>query len=335
MAQHSVRYKEASLWGAEWIADRQRPNGALPSKTDVIESCYKGMWALHMSGRTREAWQLADHVESLLQPNGDIPVPREEQYFLDVHYLYANGYLAIGAHQLGRFGLSDRLMGFIRTMQNPIHGGFRSHGPQVEGDQRCDSVSTSIAGLAALYTGQREVAVPASLFLAKMFERQPDRDNVFYVTADVEGRLLTAGDARALKVTEPEQDWYFLGLPALFFAQLYEVTGDEAHLALARSYMDYMDKSCDPDVFVDSSAGKAGVAAAVLHRLTGQPRYLEIATQVGDLFVSRQDKAGFWTEESLDEEPSELAWSDLDMTAEYVVWLDLIARNLSGRMGSR
>jgi hypothetical protein len=94
----------------------------------------------------------------LTQPDGDIPQPRDEPYFLDVHYLYAHGYLAIGAHLLGRFGLSTRLMSFIAGMQDPTLGGFRSHGPLRGGDGRCDSVSTSLCGWTALYHGMPEVA---------------------------------------------------------------------------------------------------------------------------------------------------------------------------------
>ncbi|SHG39159.1 beta-L-arabinofuranosidase domain-containing protein [Streptoalloteichus hindustanus] len=320
--------KSAAQRAANWLVERQRPNGALPSRTAVIESCYKGMWALHTAGHTQAASAVADYVTSLLQADGDIPQPREEEYFLDVHYLYANGYLTIGAHVLGRFGLSSKLMSFVETMQNPVTGGFRSHGPAVPGDGRCDSVSTSISGLAALYTGRLSVARSAADFLGSLWAGQPDRENLFHAVADAQGNVLTSDDAVTISVRKAEGDWYFIGLPALFLTALHEATEDQKYLDLATELMTYMDETCDDDAFIDSSCGKAGVAAAMLYRLTGKPRYREIAQQIGDLLCERQTPYGYWSEEETDD-VADLFWGDLDMTAEYVMWLDLIARNLA------
>ncbi|KAA5835077.1 beta-L-arabinofuranosidase domain-containing protein [Saccharopolyspora hirsuta] len=324
-----MNLKSASARAADWLVAHQRADGALPSRTPVVESCYKGMWSLHVAGHTQAAMRVADYVGSLLQADGDIPQPREERFFLDVHYLYANGYLTIGAHILGRFDLSAKLMSFVETMQNPVTGGFRSHGPGVPGDGRCDSVSTSISGLAALYTGRLAVAKSAAEFVHALWKNQPDPDTAFHAVTDSEGRVLTSEDAVAVAVRKAEGDWYFIGLPCLFLTALHEATGEQKHLDLAVELMDYMDQRCNEDAFLDSSCGKAGVAAAMLHRLTGTPRYREIAEQIGELLASRQSAHGYWAEEET-ADVSELDWSDLDMTAEYVLWLDLIGRNLAG-----
>ncbi|MFJ5677994.1 hypothetical protein [Streptomyces sp. NPDC093097] len=333
LAQRATSYKAASSLGADHLAATQRPDGALPSSRDVIESSYKGIWALQCAGKTIEAARLASYVRSHLGTDGDVPSPRQEPYFLDIHYLYANGYLAIGAHLLGRFDLSDRLMSFIASLQNPQHGGFPSTGPR-PGDGRCDTVSTSISGIAALFHRREAVALAAADFLTRVWESQPNRASVFSSTMSPEGQLLTGNDAHQLNVQEAGQDWWFLGAPALFLATLYEKTSDERHLALAQELMDYMMLSCHQDVALHPSCGKLAVSAAKLYRLTSEYRYAELAVNVADLIVCNQDPSGVWTRDlwfhgTERNSTTELLWSDLDMSLEYVLWLDLVARELT------
>ena len=320
-------FKRASMSGAAWLVAHQRDDGSLPSVTQVIEAQYKGLWALHVSGHTDAASALADYVASVTIADGDIPEPREEPYFLDVHYLYAHGYLAIGAHLLGRFDLATRLMSFIRSRQDATLGGFSSHGPKRGGDGRCDSVSTGLCGLVSLYHGQPELARAAAGFLGTLWRGQPDRSTVFHATMTPDGHI-GAPDGLAVRVREPDQDWYALGMPALFLSAYHAYSGDPDALALAVEILDFLDGSCHPDAFVDPSSGKAAVAASELYRQTGRPRYREIATGIAELLVSRQTSSGYWSNE-LGPGLTELPWSDVDMTAEYVLWLDLVQRNVS------
>ncbi|MFI5985299.1 beta-L-arabinofuranosidase domain-containing protein [Streptomyces sp. NPDC051555] len=333
LEQRVDTYKAASSRGAQQLASSQRPDGSLPSSHDVIESSYKGIWALQCAGRTVEAARLASYVRAHLGADGSVPSPREEAYFLDVHYLYANGYLAIGTHLLGQFDLSDRLMSFIASMQNPQHGGFRSTGP-LPGDGRCDTVSTSISGIAALFHGRQDVALRAAGFLAAVWKAQPERASVFFSTTSADGELRTGAGVHQLKVQEPGQDWWFLGAPAVFLTALHEKTGDAQHLELARELMDYMAQSCHRDVALHPSCGKLGVSAAMLYRLTGERQYADLAVRIADLIVGNQDPKGVWTRDMWFHDTAwdgtaDLLWSDLDMSLEYVLWLDLIARELT------
>lgn len=329
--------RAASARGARWIVRHQRPDGFLPSRTRVVESCYKGLWALNSTGYTAEAAALARVVKEWLTPDGDIPQPREEEAFFTTHYLYANTYLAIGAQTLGRFDISQPLIGFIATRQHPALGGFISQGPGREGEVCLDTVSTSISGLAALYLGRIDVATRAAQFLRHAMEQQPDPERMFYSTTDTEGRIVTEWEGeqthRGIDVNDPEQDWYFIGIATMFLPALFEATGDGAHLELARRYLDYLDKGCCPGAFTDFSSGKSGVGAAYLYRLTGEERYREIALAVGRFIVELQTPFGCWQESPQADGPSptELVWSDMDMTAEYVLWLDQIHRHLSAR----
>lgn len=317
---------------AQWVTAHQRTDGTLPARPMVVESCYKGLWALVRAGYPDRAMALADRVAEWVAADGDVPQPRSDEAFLTTHYLYANAYLALGAHVLGRFDLSRSLYGFVRSRQTDC-GGFLSQGPGYDDDPSLDTVSTSIAGLTAIYLGDVETGVRAARFIGEVWERQPEPEKTFYSTTTPAGELVTAGSAdephRAIDVRDPEQDWYFIGIATVFLPALHEATGDPRYLDLARELLDYLGEACSPGAFTDASSGKSGVGAAHVYRLTGEQRYRDIATRVAQFLIDFQDPSGCWREEPDGNAPSELAWSDMDMTVEYVLWLGLIAQHLS------
>jgi hypothetical protein len=329
-----ARARASSVRAARWIAEHQRPDGLFPSRQPVVESCYKGIWSMVRSGRPSNAMALANAVSGWVGDDGDIRAPREDEGFLTVHYLYANTYLALGAQVLGRFDLSRALYRFVLSRQATC-GGFLSQGPGYDSDPCVDTVSTSIAGLTALYLGDLETAKRAGDFLAKVSNDQPEPDRFFYSTASVDGELIVEHRPDephvAVDIGDPEQEWYFIGIATMFLPALHEATGDPAHLSLACSYLDYLADSCCPGAFTDASSGKSGVGAAYLHRLTGSAKYREIACAVAEYLMDRQDPAGTWRDEPGEDDPDELEWSDMDMTAEYVLWLEQIAQHLSMR----
>ena len=326
--------RTATTRGARWIVDHQGPDGFFPSRSRVVESCYKGLWALNTTGHTEEAAALATFISRWIAPNGDIPLPREEPAFFTTHYLYANTYLAIGAQTLGRFDLSQPLFRFIRSRQHPTLGGFISQGPETPEPHCLDTVSTSISGLTALYLGDLEVARRAAGFLQLVLDHQPQPSEFFYSTMDFSGRLITEWDAeqphRRIDIQDPEQDWYFIGIATMFLPALFEATGADSYLLLARRYLDYLKQNCCPGAFTDLSSGKSGVGAAYLYRLTGEQGYREIALAVAEFIMNLQTPFGCWQESPQTDAgpPDSLSWSDMDMTAEYVLWLDQIRRHL-------
>jgi hypothetical protein len=66
----------------------------------------------------------------------------------------------------------------------------------------------------------------------------------------------------------------------------------------------------------------------MLYRLTGENRYREIALQVAQYIVERQDDDGGWTRAFGDGSITNAA---MDVSAEYTLWSTLIAANLLAR----
>lgn len=315
-----------------WLTGRQVPDGSIPSRPTVVEASYKVPWALQRAGRPAAAAAALDAVARLIDDAGDVSAPREDEEFNRTHYLYANGYLTIGALVLGRFDISRRLFAFVRGRQRPV-GGFTSQGPSRPEPTSLDTVSTCISGLAALYAGDLPTALAAGRFVEHVWRRQPHRDRVFYPVTTPDGELLTEpfddGPFVTVRVTEPEQDWYFIGIAIVFLPYLYAATGERRHLELGCSMLDYLDADCNPDAFTDPSSGKSAVGGALLHRLTGNARYREIAQEIAQGLILRQCPSGAWRENPAEDDgPEDPVWSDLDMTAEYVLWLSLIEQQL-------
>lgn len=318
--------KRSADLGGSMLAAIQRDDGSLGPPHPVVESYYKGILAFLATGRSLEAARLAAFVAGQIDAHGDVPSPREELDFLDTHYLYANGYLTIGCQLLGRFDLARSLFAFMRSRQDPVSGGFLSYGPNRATTGCCDTVSTGIGGLAALHVGALDVAERAADFLRHLWAVQPDRPRTFVASACTGGALDSAGSVVRLAITEPDQDWYFVGLPALFLAALSRRTGNSQHEDLAVEFVELLVERAHDEAMTDPSAGKLAVAAAMLTGRGGQ-RYVDVALGICEVFVARQSPDGWWNDGHVSS-ADRLTWSDLDMTAEYVVWLDLVARNI-------
>jgi len=334
--KRSDNLESALAKAAGWLRDHQRTDGHLPSRTMVVESCYKGPLALLVAGHASSAHRLLAAIEPWIRSDGDILSPREEAAFHTTHYLYAHGYLTIGAWMMGRFDVAKKLYRFIKEQQAELQGGFLSQGPAFAKTKTMDTVSTSISGWAALVCGDIDAAVKAARFLETVFHRQPSPQSSFYSTTYLDGGFVSKGEIPGeehpvIDVRDPEQDWYFIGLPTVFLSYLYRYSGDAKHLMLAESYMGYLDDICCEGAFLDFSSGKSGVGAALLYTLTRKERYRQIAVAVADFILKWQSPSGVWQAEGvgLEESPADLLWGDMDMTTEYVLWLSLISGSLT------
>jgi hypothetical protein len=326
------RLYEASARGARWLAEHRDGDGFLSSTEVCLDACYKALWALGLHGHAPAARALGRIVASWLDDDGDVPAPRRPDS-LERHYLYPNAYLVIGARANGLDELARTLYRFVRTRRHPQLGGFYTEPPGHGAPLSMDTASTAIAGLAALSLGDAATAAGAADFLRSALEGQPEPGVAFYTAVSSGGEVVTAGppERRALRIGlgETGQAWYFIGLATLFLPALHEVTGDAAHLELARRYLDlYLD--CGEDAITDASSGKCGVGAAHIYRLTAEPRCREVALTVAEGIAGRQDCAGCWRWDRSDPVPPDaLDPADLDLTAEYVIWLHQISSHLA------
>jgi hypothetical protein len=125
-------------------------------------------------------------------------------------------------------------------------------------------------------------------------------------------------------------------LPFAFLIRLAEATGEARYRELAQWYFDFQLRCVDP--WDGGSSGKAGWGCAMLYRITGETQYRDIAFHIAGRIVNRQDGDGGWS--SLGQGYGQggevvLTNASFDVTAEFSLWLALIAANVAARDADR
>jgi hypothetical protein len=324
--------------GVEWLLDQQTPAGNWRQlETEVYDAYYKGSWSLASAGHLDAAHRLLTHVErAFLTPDGDLE-PRLSPLHTVIARHYCSAYAVLGAQKLDRYEIAAPAVRFLLSQQDPSHGGFYSIKAQLGERPRADSMSTSMCGVACLAAGQTDAAVRAGDCLLRMVEMQPAPAARFYTALDERGSLITefapeVTEWRVVQATEMKQRWFAVGLPFAFAILLHAATGEERFSRLVEWLFDFQSRGADPwDV---PSSGKAGWGCSMLYRKTGESRYREIALRVAKQIMGYQTAAGYFLlgpAPAGAAEHATFAPFVYDVTAEFVLWLTLIAGNVLAR----
>lgn len=317
-------YARAIRAASDWLVSRLQPDGSYGEEAKNVSYYYKAPWALAASGEARAASVVGDYVRKrFLKDDGDLiisksPVPLYNQW-VQQHYLYYSCWLTYGLQKIGRFDATYRTMNFIRSFQNREFGGFYSNKEM----EHMDTLTTSICGLCCLSTGRSEEAIKAGQFLGVVLHKQNDKDR-FYTSLSKGGKLVKdfPKDRKLYYVIEKTElgQWYFyVGLPIAFLVKLFEASGREGYLELARRYFDIAE-GCREDAFAGFGTGKLAWGSSLLYRHLRNKKYHDAAISISDgLFRSQTKEGAFLTiranYRSLEEQPLLIS---IDVTAETI-----------------
>jgi hypothetical protein len=328
---------EGALAGSAWLAAQQGADGSWGGLPDAhLGAFYKGAWAFAVTGQPVAAQRLLNHVQRhFVTVEGDFG-PRVVHAHQSVHYLYINAYLVIGSWLAGRYELAVPALAFLIGQQDAASGGFRSRPGTAERPSETDTISSAAAGTACLVGGRLEPARQAAEYLAHIADRQPEPEARFYTALQAAGRLDTqpvAADLwwRVVETGAPNQCWYALGFPFAFLVLAHQALGDTRYRTLALRYFDQMARCVNP--WDGPSSGKAAWGCALLYRMTGESRFRDIALHIGARILAVQESDGHWIMARVKGTPvsDRLDSSDYDVTAEYSLWLSLIATHILAR----
>jgi hypothetical protein len=183
-------------------------------------------------------------------------------------------------------------------------------------------MSTSMAGMACLYTGRIAEATAVGDHLVRVWEKQPLPSRRLYFCLRNGEELITefSEEDAVQRVVEvgQEKQWYLVpGLATAFLVRLWFATGQKRYLDTAHEYTEFCDL-CANDRYTTPMSGGFGWGAALLYQATGNANYQRIACEVADFVVSTQAEEGQWGSPDLGEQ---YAYLIMDATAEFAVML--------------
>ena len=205
---------------------------------------------------------------------------------------------------------------------DPESGGFYSSPTERDAETKQDLWVVAGCGRAALYTGRLDAAMGVGRWMRRLMESQPNYPQQMYTVYSRARGLHTVPDPndeiRYVVNADATRDQFFFhpGIAGAFLARLYQATGEEEWLELAREYMRFAEGASDY-LFHLPRAGKVGWAASLLYTITGEPKYRDMAVRVGDNLIALQSEEGYWSWPGEDQPGN-------DITAELTVWMDEI-----------
>jgi len=311
---------ESAARGADWLLQLLQPDGSFRGGSD-LRAYYKTPAALLASGYSIDAHRVMDHIEArYLRSAGDLDgqgVP-----WIDLYRTYPHSWIAVAAMMSGRFELARELTGYIATHHNAASGGFYADAAQtIE-----EVMTTSMAGLACLWTGRHDLGLAAASWLERLYTSQPDLRSGLY-TSWRDGLVLDMQDPGAFVDSAKTRQYYFqYGISAALLTSAAGMTGDLKWLELAKSFL-RASEFAGPDRYQTPQSGKIGWGAAWTYRMTKAPEELALVGAVARGLAALQNDDGSWLVTGVYGGASAEADSaTIDITSEFVALQSFLAQ---------
>lgn len=281
---------DSAARGCAWLLAQLQPDGSFRGGDD-LRAYYKTPAALLAHGETRAAHRVLDYVEDrYLRAGGDLD--GTGMPWLSVYRTYPHAWLCCAAVMAGRFDLARQLVHFISRYHHAASGGFFAD----EARSTEEVMTTSMAGLACLWAGERDLAIAAGGWLEALWRAQPDVSRGLYTSW--RSSLVTeypeaAASGCLVDPAKPGQ-WYFqYGISAALLTALAGATGETHWLSLGRQFL-HASAHCGPDRYRTPQSGKVGWGAAWAYRLSRAAEDLELVHQVSAGLMALQNDDGSW-----------------------------------------
>jgi len=292
--------------GIRWLEGRALPDGSFGGAALELSAYYKSLLAFALCGRieagTRSLGYLRAHLvgaDGALSSEGGTKKTANDRMAANLAN-YMDGWVAIGAWQMGDYELADRICVRLHGDQSDTHGGILTGPERWSGPPRYDLATTASCGRAFLIAGHRDQAVRAGEFLVQALSRQHDPSTGLDVSFDDQWRPLGPPDPQArtyyrYDLTRRAEKVWFPAFSSAFLCELYQLTGEPGMLVAARGYFEFIVRG--PEFQGGTLAnGKSGWAAGLLAQATGEPDYLRARDSIVTNVLARQRPDGEFVE---------------------------------------
>ncbi len=331
------RIRAAHDRGVNWLLSHIEATGK-PVGADERNGWGRLPWAFAVAGEREAAARVIAWAErgQISADGGFAPGPARGAGRFGAYPL---AHFAIGAWLTERFGTALAAMDALRRMQDPTTGGFAIAPVADRATDVCDLLSTAQAGLAALISGQDDIADLAWLWVRDLVALQPADAGTRFFTFRRGAELLTKPDKALewLAITDfakPRQTFYTPGMAAAFLAAYAQRRALPEPLEIAARLLRFNIEGC-ADQFSDEGSVQIckfgwGTSAMLVADPAGD--WLPHVVRMGDWFIAHQEADGAWCPSAfLTPQPSDI--DRLIKTAEHVMEVNAILTALGTARG--
>lgn len=323
-----ARVRIARDRGVRWLLDHIAPDGT-PVGAAERNGWGRLPWAMAVSGESEAAARVLAWAERG-QMAADGNFAPGVAFGTGRFGTYPLAHFAIGAWLAERFGVALQAMDALRSWQDPVTGGCPIAPPADRATDLHDLLSTAQVGLAAVITGQDDIADLCWRWVADLVAQQPAEAGTRFFTFRRGSNVLVEPDKSLewLAITDfskPRQTYYTPGMAAVFLCSYASRRREPAALRIATDLLRFNIDGCE-DQFNDPGSVQAckfgwGVSAALVADSKGD--WLPHVLRMGDWFIGNQHDDGAWAPSSfLTPEPTDI--DKLVKTAEHVMEVNAI-----------
>jgi hypothetical protein len=252
---------------------------------------------------------------------------------------YPLAHFAIGAWLAERFDVSLRTMAALREWQDPVSGGCPVAPSADRITDICDLLSTAQVGLAAVITGQDDMADRCWRWVADLVDRQPADAGKRLFTFKRGADMLVDPDASLqwLAITDfvkPRQTYYTPGMAGVFLASYAARRDRPEALALAKRLLRFNIEGTGEQFNDPASVQvcKFGWGTAAVFVADPASDLLPHLLRMGDWFAGNQHGDGAWAPSTfVAPQPSDV--DKLVKTAEHVMEVNAVLAALGTARG--
>jgi hypothetical protein len=320
--------------GIHWLLDHVSVDGK-PAAADLRNGYYRMPWTFALVGERETAAKVMSWIESnALTGDGDLRpgVPREA--FTVKWATYPLSLLAQGAWVLERYDTALALVNTMRqSFQDPSTGGAYMEREEVRTGRQF-IFPTAQMGLAALETGQSDVADGAFEWFDRLYSAQPKLPNVLYASWGPKGlRTVADQDDQFITVVDfhkPRQAFYNPGISAAFLSRYYMVKKVERAREIGAAFL-HLSMNGTEDQYnhwESMQICKFGWGLAMMAEIDPKGDYLPYLLKMAHWYIDSQREDGSWVPSPF-LVPSPDDSHAIEKTAEHTLWVTMMLASLA------
>jgi hypothetical protein len=314
--------------GVRWLLDHTTPSGE-PVGAGERNGWGRLPWAFAVAGESEAAARVIAWAErGQLAEDGNFAAG--PAFGAGRFGSYPLAHFAIGAWLAERLETSLQAMEALRHWQDPDTGGLPIAPPADRATDLYDLLSTAQVGLAAVITGQDDIAEGAYRWVADLVAQQPADAGTRFYTFRKGAELVTEPDKGLewLAITDfakPRQTFYTPGMAAVFLTAHAARHGLDEPIETARRLLQFNIQGCEEQFSDPDSVQicKFGWGAAAMLVADPEGDWLPHVARMGDWFIRQQSDDGSWSlSRFLQPEPTPI--DRLVKTAEHVMEVNAV-----------